>query len=315
MPLARDTKVLGGEDPAAWINDRRGQRPLVRIDPDHVARMIGRDQQMRRSRTAPLRSFSLLALTSRRMLLTADRPTTSRWTPPCSGANAPIRSGRSSKARTEADTSSARHPSPGVRSLSSQASVQPSSLREPSPARAPQDSTPGSLCPLEPPQAYDRFGDISRPRHGWVGIVAGRGEQPRGSRVVAWLRLSDTGSDGAGGGAAALLLAGYGRLASTGRIELHLGVRAVRCALPARSRCTAGDAEMLVAPSKRVPRAWGLGFRPFQPARPLSADAVGGSGGPCEGGGRGTGRGCDMSLTGHGAERDVRRGRRRALRS
>ena len=53
----------------------------------------------------------------------------------------------------------------------------------------------------------------------------------------------------------------------------------------------------------------------FQPARPLSADAVGGSGGRCEGGGRGTGRGCDMRLTGHGAERDVRRGRRRALRS
>ena len=47
------------------------------------------------------------------------------------GANASIRSGRSSKARTEADTSSERHPSRGVRSLSSQASVQPSSLRRP----------------------------------------------------------------------------------------------------------------------------------------------------------------------------------------
>ena len=45
-------------------------------------------------------------------MLLADRPTTSRWTPLCR-ANAPIRSGRSSKARTEADTSSARHPSPG----------------------------------------------------------------------------------------------------------------------------------------------------------------------------------------------------------
>ena len=34
------------------------------------------------------------------------------------------------------------------------------------------------------------FGDISRPRHGWVGIVAGRGEQLRGRRAVARLRLS-----------------------------------------------------------------------------------------------------------------------------
>jgi hypothetical protein len=42
-------------------------------------------------------------------MVLADRPTTSRWTPP-EGANAPIRSGRSSKARTEADTSSGRHP-------------------------------------------------------------------------------------------------------------------------------------------------------------------------------------------------------------
>ena len=41
-------------------------------------------------------------------MVLADRPTTSRWTP--RKANAPIRSGRSSKARTEADTSSARHP-------------------------------------------------------------------------------------------------------------------------------------------------------------------------------------------------------------
>jgi len=36
-------------------------------------------------------------------------------------------------------------------------------------------------------RACFRFGDISRGR---VGIVAGRGEQPRGRRVVAWLRLS-----------------------------------------------------------------------------------------------------------------------------
>jgi len=46
MPLSRDAEVLGGEDPAARIDDRRRQRPLVRIDSDHVARMIARDQQV-----------------------------------------------------------------------------------------------------------------------------------------------------------------------------------------------------------------------------------------------------------------------------
>ena len=61
------------------------------------------------------------------------------------GANAPIRSGRSSKARTEADTSSERHPSPGVRSLWSQTSVQPSSLTRAVAHAGDRNSTPGSL--------------------------------------------------------------------------------------------------------------------------------------------------------------------------
>jgi hypothetical protein len=78
------------------------------------------------------------------MLLTADRPTTSRWAP-LSGANAPIRSGRSSKARTEADTSCGRHPRRGVRSLSSQTSVQPSSLTRALARADSLNSTPGSL--------------------------------------------------------------------------------------------------------------------------------------------------------------------------
>jgi hypothetical protein len=42
-----------------------------------------------------------------------------------------------------------------------------------------------------------------------------------------WVVLSDTGSESAGGGAAASLLAGFGRVASTGRIELPRGVLAV----------------------------------------------------------------------------------------
>ena len=56
MSLAADAEVLRAEDPAARISHRRGQRPLVRIDPDHVARMIGRHEQVRRSRTALLGS-------------------------------------------------------------------------------------------------------------------------------------------------------------------------------------------------------------------------------------------------------------------
>ena len=54
MPIARDPEVLAGEAPAAGIDDRRGQGPLVRINPDDVARMIGRDQHVRRPRTALL---------------------------------------------------------------------------------------------------------------------------------------------------------------------------------------------------------------------------------------------------------------------
>ena len=158
VPLARDTKVLRGQNPAARVGDRRGQRPLMRIDPDHVASMIGREQQVRRSRTALLRSFSLLALTSRRMLLRRI----GRQHPggrPSIGANAPIRSGRSSKARTEADTSSARHPSPGSQSrfrVRPRFSLRPYANRRP---RGHQDSTPGSLSQksrAEPGQSQRR---------------------------------------------------------------------------------------------------------------------------------------------------------------
>ena len=141
VPPARDAKVRRGENPAARVGDRRGQRPLVRIDPDHIARMIGRHQQVRRSRTAPLRSlhYNLHGLSCWR---------TGRQHP----GGRPPRGERSyqvrpdpSKARTEADTSSARHPSPGVRSLSSQASVQPSTVARAVTHAGDGNSTPGSL--------------------------------------------------------------------------------------------------------------------------------------------------------------------------
>ena len=140
VPLARDAKVRRGENPAA--RDRRPSRSTSAYA-DRPRPHCPHDRASSTSATVPDRAsslFSSLDLTSRRMLLMADRPTTSRWTP-LTGANAPIKSGRSSKARTEADTSSARHPRRGVRSLSSQTSVQPSTLREPSPARAPRFNT------------------------------------------------------------------------------------------------------------------------------------------------------------------------------
>jgi hypothetical protein len=56
VPLARDAKVRRGENPAARIGDRRGQRALVRINPDDIARTIGRHQHTRRSRTTLLGS-------------------------------------------------------------------------------------------------------------------------------------------------------------------------------------------------------------------------------------------------------------------
>jgi hypothetical protein len=101
-------------------------------------------------------------------MLMADRPTTSRWAPPATGQTLLIKSGRSSKARTEADTSSARQPR-GVNRFLSQTSVQPSTLREPSPARAPEI------------QHRDRFG----PRAGIREAAAlARVRQPRDIGIV-----------------------------------------------------------------------------------------------------------------------------------
>jgi hypothetical protein len=139
VTIARDTEVLAGEDPAARIHDRRGQRPLMRIDPDHVARMIRGDQQVRRSGTTLLRSphFDLQALCCWR---------TGRQHPGgrLYRANAPIRSGRSSMARTEVDTSERGHRVPRVRSEMSQTSVQPSTLTRTVARAGTGNSTPGS---------------------------------------------------------------------------------------------------------------------------------------------------------------------------
>jgi hypothetical protein len=77
MPIARHAEVLAGHDPAPGIDDRRGQRLLVRIDPDDVARVIGRNQQVRRSRTALGCSSHHLTFPGA-FTLWADRPTTSR---------------------------------------------------------------------------------------------------------------------------------------------------------------------------------------------------------------------------------------------
>ena len=79
VPLARDTKVSRTQDPAARIGDRRGQRAFVRIDPDDIARMIGAINKC--DGPGPPCLALLIDLTSSGMLL-ADRPTTSRWTPP-----------------------------------------------------------------------------------------------------------------------------------------------------------------------------------------------------------------------------------------
>ena len=134
-PSPETRKCSAASNPAAWINDRSGQRPLMRIDPDHVASVIGREQQVRRSGTALLRCS--IACPPGVMLVKGG-----------SADNLPVgaltRGERSYQARPILeDKNRGRHfvaktPTPGVRVLLSQTSVQPSTLREPSPARAPK---------------------------------------------------------------------------------------------------------------------------------------------------------------------------------
>jgi len=54
VALAGDAEVPAGDDPTARVDNRRGQRPLVRVDPDHVRRARLVDQHARRPRTPSL---------------------------------------------------------------------------------------------------------------------------------------------------------------------------------------------------------------------------------------------------------------------
>jgi hypothetical protein len=201
------------------------------------------------------------------MLLTADRPTTSRWTP-LIGANAPIRSGRSSTARTEADTSSETHPRRG-----SQIALEPSlrSAFEPTPAVARADNAS---------EHRDRFQDSQR-QFPFVAVAA---TDPRRLLQARGAATLDSTRDGwrrpaFGFGRASvrrrptvLECADLGHDADAVLMEQR---RADRSALrAARSRCTAGDAEMLVAPSSGSGAPWGLGFRPMSTAVPRGSARV-----------------------------------------
>src|SRR5438105_11889300 len=92
-------------------------------------------------------------------MLLADRPTTSRWTPPTGRT---LLLGQADPRRQEPrPTLRQQDTLAGVNRFLSQTSVQPSTLRAPSHARTPRDSTPGSLLFLRPRLTRERFGDIA----------------------------------------------------------------------------------------------------------------------------------------------------------
>jgi len=91
--------------------------------------------------------------------------------------------------------------------------------------------------------------------------VAGAGVEEKPSCVdvmgdapvrVPWPVLSDTDNERSGGTAAAVLLAGFGRLASTGRIGLAVTCSWGPCALPAQTRAAGAVGEMLAPTRERV---------------------------------------------------------------
>ena len=119
MPFTRDTEVLGGDDPAPRIGHSRSQRALVRIHADHIARLIGRQQRARRTRTAldgpglapdlPAHDdlpFALAPRGNAKHEPVDNVPVEIDAQTEITSANAPIRSDRFPKTRTEVDTSS-----------------------------------------------------------------------------------------------------------------------------------------------------------------------------------------------------------------
>jgi len=132
------------DDPAARTDHRRHQCPLVRIDPDHAARPIGRDQHVRRARApSPTGAHRSPSSPPGATVETAGRPTTSRWTQ--------VTRERSYQVRPVLeDTNRGRHfvsktPRQRARAPASQTPVQPSTLREPSPASSTTDYNTGII--------------------------------------------------------------------------------------------------------------------------------------------------------------------------
>ena len=169
MPLARDAEMLAGQQSAARVDHGRRQRALVRIDPDHVAGVIGREQQMR-GPGAPALASGHHALPSRPAVgdtvASADRPTTSRWAREFAKRSyqvKPILEGHNRGRHFVHKT-----PRQRVRQLASQTPVEPSTLRQPSPTRAPRIPTPGQLRAWFGPrvQGRERRWAVRRPCSG-----------------------------------------------------------------------------------------------------------------------------------------------------
>jgi hypothetical protein len=92
---------------------------------------------------------------------------------------------------------------------------------------------------------------------------------------LAWPVLSDTGSETAGGGAAALLLAGFDRLASAGRIERSVACSRSPCALPAQREAVASGEETPVGAATEV-SAGAAGHQRFRIVTAVLADEIAG---------------------------------------
>ena len=105
VPIARHTEMLAREQPTTGIHDGRRQAPLMRIDADHVAREIRRQQHARRTRPSPPRHDAEPPL--RLIADPVDNVPVGIGTP----KRSTLLSGQtgSSKTRTEADTSSKGH--------------------------------------------------------------------------------------------------------------------------------------------------------------------------------------------------------------